>query len=77
MALTDVTGFTSDGLVWIRFIGTASKLSLPTKTTITMEPDQAESLGKRLLDAAEKALKARQRNIVDLRNEEAVVIPRR
>jgi hypothetical protein len=64
MGLKDTTGFTDDGLVFVQFEGQQDEFGRPIKTVITIEPDHAESLGKRILDAAEKAQRAKNRPLI-------------
>lgn len=64
MALSYVTGFTDDGLVWVQFEGQQGQFGQKYKTHLTMEPDQAQHLGKMLLQSSEKAAVAKKREIL-------------
>lgn len=63
MALRIVTGFTSDGLVFIKATGGAGRGQRDQEAVLTMERDQAEWLSKQLIYAAESAHKEKNRII--------------
>lgn len=55
MALEITTGFTNDGLVWLRFVGQQEQFGKPLQTIVTIEPDMAEKMGQKMVDDSRKA----------------------
>jgi hypothetical protein len=74
MALTITTGYTDDGLVFMRMEGQQEQDGRPVETVVTLEPDYAEGIAHKMLDAAKKAQFACKRPLV-LGKE--ITIPRR
>lgn len=64
MALTTTSGYTDDGLVFLRFEGQQKQFGKPVESVITMEPDHAEKLAHCILDAAKKAMMANKRPLL-------------
>ncbi|MEJ2655598.1 MAG: hypothetical protein P8012_00170 [Desulfobacterales bacterium] len=64
MALEVTTGFTEDGLVFLRFVGQQEQFGKPIQSIVTMEPDQAQQIGQRLVDDSKKAKTACNRPII-------------
>jgi hypothetical protein len=57
--MSDMVGYTKDGLVFMRLSHTASnpvQAGEPIETTILWKPDVAKQMGNFLLDAADAAL---------------------
>jgi hypothetical protein len=64
MALEVTTGFTEDGLVFLRFVGQQEQFGKPLQSIVTLEPDQAHQIGLRLIDDSKKAKGACNRPLI-------------
>lgn len=64
MALTITTGYTDDGLVFLRMQGQQEQDGRPVETVVTIEPDYAIGIAKKLREAAGKAQFACKKTLV-------------
>lgn len=74
MALNIITGFTDDGLIFVKLEGTGpGRSSKKAQTTITMEPDQAEWLSKQLKSACEQCVSKAKSRIIQPDGEPIII----
>jgi len=64
MALNCITGHTDDGLVFLQFTGAQQINGKPVQSTITLEPDMAADIGKKIIEAANRAIIACKRPLI-------------
>ena len=55
MALDILTGYTDDGLVFLKMEGQQNEQGQPLRTIVTLEPDMAEEVGQKMIESAKKA----------------------
>jgi hypothetical protein len=58
------TGYTDDGLVYLHMEGQQDEHGRPIRTIVTMEPDMAENVAKRMLAAAKSAWENNKRPLI-------------
>ena len=64
MALDIVTGYTDDGTVFLKMEGQQNERGKPIRTIVTLEPDMARDVAKKMLEASDKAMIVNKRPLI-------------